>query len=91
MHDFHSHAVEIEEIDQDDINNVLHKTHLLIQEHSEKLPVLQSIREKLNSAIGENIPDTHPIPAQYKNVELKYKVRNILVCFILRNHNIIDE
>lgn len=74
LHEFDARISEIEEINKDDVNNALQSIHLFVQEHTEKESALMSIKNKLFTTLGENVPDNNPILVQYKNVEKKYKV-----------------
>lgn len=74
LHNIDANVADIQEIEQNDVDSVVQKIYILEQEHSEKLPIINTTQEKLNSAVGSNVSENNSIVAQYNDIKCKYEV-----------------
>lgn len=73
LHDISANAAELQEVENDDLGNALQKVHLFIQEHGEKKPNVESIRQKLQATITADQSPSNPMVAQFTDVEKKFQ------------------
>lgn len=74
LHDIDAHVADIHEVDKSDIDTSLQMLYRFEQEHAEKKPTVQNLRDKFNAVVGSDASEENSISTQYEDVIKKYEV-----------------